>query len=114
MRYIDLLIERKKIRDSYLENLEEYLKIIKKFFAKKLKDARILIFGSYIKGTFGPESDIDILVISENIKPENKNRLIYEIRKLIGFLAPFEFHLTTPQEYQNWWKRFIKEDYKEI
>jgi len=25
--------------------------------------------------------------------------------------APFEVHLASPDEYKNWYKKFIKEDY---
>jgi predicted nucleotidyltransferase len=115
MRYIDLLIERKKIRDEYLNNIDEYFRRIKKFFVEKLEDARVLVFGSYVKGGFGPESDIDILVISSKIKnDQEKLRLIYEIRKEIGFRSPFEFHIAKEEEYKNWWKNFIKNDYIEL
>ena len=41
MRYFDLLIERKKNRDKYLNNMDYYLKIIKEFFKKELGDVEI-------------------------------------------------------------------------
>jgi len=116
MRYLDILLERKKRRDYYLSNLSQFFKKISLFFKKKLgKKTKILVFGSFIKKKFGPNSDIDILVISQKeISDREKRKLIFQIRKKIGFLSPFEFHLTDKKEFQNWWQRFIKKDFVEI
>ena len=116
IKFLDLLIESKKIKEKYLKNLDFYLKEIKKFFQKKLgKKTKILIFGSFVRGNFGPRSDIDVLVIlPKEISWQKRRKLIFEIRKKIGFLSPFEFHLASKKEFEDWWKNFIKKDYKEI
>jgi predicted nucleotidyltransferase len=65
MRYIDLLIERQKVRQRYVKNVKKYLQIIKKRAKKILgKDTKVYLFGSFLKGNFGPNSDIDVLVVS--------------------------------------------------
>jgi len=114
MRYFDLLIERKKNRDKYLNNMDYYLKIIKGFFKKELGDVEIFLFGSFLRDDFGPNSDVDILVISKNA-PENsygKAKLVAKLKERIGFVNPFEFHIVTPRIYNEWYSFFIKEKKK--
>jgi predicted nucleotidyltransferase len=108
------LVEEK---EKYFKNYLYWGKKIKEI-AKKLldKDVRVLIFGSVVKGKWGPNSDIDVLVISNKLsKNWIKNRIIRtKIKKEIGPFSPFQIHLATPEEYKNWYRRFIKKDYVEI
>ena len=114
MRYFDLLKKRAKEREEYLQNLDKYLGIIKKFFEDNLKDVEIYLFGSFLTSEFGPDSDIDILVISPNTpeKSYQRSKLIAQLKDLIGFCNPFEIHLITPQEYKEWYSHFIKKKRK--
>ncbi|MCD6521729.1 DNA polymerase subunit beta, partial [Candidatus Calescamantes bacterium] len=62
-----------------------------------------------------PDSDIDILIISSEI-PEgifSQAEIKLEIKNKFPD-APFELHLITPEEYQNWYKKFIKNEFKEV
>ncbi len=105
--------ERKK---KYFENVEEYGKKIKKEATKILGPCRVLIFGSIVKGTWGPWSDIDVLIISEKLSSDwNENRILRtNIKSKIDPFSPFQLHLARPEEYENWYKKFIKEEYIEI
>ncbi len=111
MRYFDLLKKRAEERKHYLDNLEAYLSIIKKFFKEKLCDFEIYLFGSILRDDFGPDSDVDILVISKNTPPftYERSKLILELKRIIGFVNPFEIHIITPEEYEEWYSKFIKE-----
>jgi len=112
MRYFDLLLERFKEREKYLKNLDYYLNIIKKFFKEKFgDDSKIYLFGSYLTGNFGPNSDIDILVIKkgESLFVRDKSEIIAELRRIIGFVNPFEIHIVSEEEYDEWYSKFIKE-----
>lgn len=111
MRYFDLLKKRAEERKHYLENLDSYLSIIKKFFKEKLGEVEIYLFGSILRDDFGPNSDVDILVISKNIPSDSyeRSKLITELRRIIGFVNPFEIHIITPEEYAEWYSKFIKE-----
>lgn len=112
MRYFDLLLERKKEREKYIKNLGYYLNRIKKFFKEKFgDDTKIYLFGSYLTGNFGPNSDIDILVIKkgEGLFIGNKSIVIAELRRIIGFVNPFEIHIVSEEEYDEWYSKFIKE-----
>ena len=65
----------------------------------------VFIFGSVAEGKEEIGSDIDILIISPNLK--DRGKVIAKIWKKIGFFSPFEIHLITPEEYK-WYKHFIK------
>lgn len=115
-----LTLINKKIWEEnkkYFENFQEWGKKIKEVASKYLgKDVKVLIFGSVIKGEWGPSSDIDVLIISNKLSKDwEKNREIRtEIKKSIDPFSPFQIHLAREDEYKSWWKRFIKEDYWEI
>jgi len=111
MRYFDLLKKRAEERKKYLDNLDFYFKEIAEFFKEKLSDVKIYSFGSILTKDFDSESDIDILVVSPNTPPYlyQKAGLIAELKTRIGFVNPFEIHLITPEEYQDWYSHFIKE-----
>jgi len=102
--------ERKKYFENYLEWGKKIKEIAKKFLGPRVK---VLIFGSIVKGDWTPESDIDVLIISNKLsKNWIKNRLIRtKIKKSIDPLSPFQIHLARPEEYKSWWQKFIKKDY---
>lgn len=47
------------------ESIEKYVNRIRKRFGAAIK--RVILFGSYAKGTAGPDSDVDIMVITSQI-----------------------------------------------
>jgi len=115
--YIDLLIEAQKVRERYINNLEKYLKIIKRRAKKILgEDTKVYLFGSFLKGNFGPKSDIDILIVSPKVPIQvgKKSEILIYLKKGFSAYHPFEIHLATPEIFENWYKNFIKEDIKEI
>jgi predicted nucleotidyltransferase len=112
MRYFDLLLKRAKERENYLKNIDYYLKIIKDFFIKKFgEETKLYIFGSFLRDDFGPNSDIDILVIKkgEPLFVKDKSTILVELKRLIGFVNPFELHIISEEEYKDWYSHFIKE-----
>ncbi|HIE36054.1 MAG TPA: DNA polymerase subunit beta [Candidatus Omnitrophica bacterium] len=111
---IDILLEETRENEVYFNNYLKYLKIIKKEVNKILKDAKVFVFGSILKGKFSPASDIDVLIVSKNLDPSKKLLIKNIIYKKIGFFSPFELHLITDDEYINWYRHFIKENIKEI
>jgi uncharacterized protein len=59
---------------------------------------RIILFGSYARGTAGPDSDVDLLVVME---PQgSKRRKAVEIHGLLaGMGVPKDVIVVTPEEY---------------
>jgi len=107
---VDLLIEKREKEKKYFKNYLNWAKKIKKEAEKSLGEVKVFLFGSIVKGKAEPGSDIDILVISPKLKNSiKKNKVRTKIQKKIGLFNPFEIHLITPEEYQNWYKFFIKE-----
>ncbi|MEM0083826.1 MAG: nucleotidyltransferase domain-containing protein [Candidatus Methanomethylicia archaeon] len=68
--------------------------------------AKIYLFGSAVKGLFTALSDIDILVVTENI--DKKYDIMVKVYKEVK--EPIELHVTTPKLYESWYKRFIEKD----
>lgn len=59
---------------------------------------RIILFGSYARGTAGPDSDVDLLVVME---PQgSKRRRAVEIHGLLaGMGLPKDIIVVTPEEF---------------
>jgi predicted nucleotidyltransferase len=60
----------KKPLTQFLQNVTQTIKV-----------EQLIIFGSYLEGTAKPESDIDVLVISDNFKPldeEQRLDILYD------------------------------------
>jgi predicted nucleotidyltransferase len=115
--FIDLLIERQKRKERYFKNWGFYLKKIKREAKRILgKKTKIFLFGSFLKGNFGPESDIDVLIVSENL-PEDFDEIAKirtKIKSKVGVFLPFQLHFAKPEEFESWYKKFIKRDFWEI
>jgi len=101
---------------GYFENYQFWAKKIKKEAKKVLGKVRVLVFGSIVRGKWTPQSDIDILIISENLpqNQEERSKIRTKIKSAIDPFSPFQIHLATPKEYKNWYQRFIKKDFIEI
>jgi len=78
------------------------------FIAQRLKEngvnvSQIIVFGSHVKGTATTESDIDMIIVSEDFRRKD----IFKRVKMIGdahaaavrkFLVPLDILLETPEE----------------
>ena len=112
--YKILTEENQKARE-YFENYIAHARKIKEIARKILTDASVLVFGSAVQQEYSPGSDIDILIISSEIPSDLFSQAALKVKikeKFPG--APFEIHLVTPEEYENWYKNFIKKDYVEV
>ncbi len=80
---------------------------------KGLRVSKIIVFGSQAKGTATEESDIDIVIVSEDFKRKNIFKRAdltkdAEIRTIRKFMVPLDIITMTPDEYENK-KTFIAE-----
>ena len=116
MTFCQILKEVSEEKKKYFENYKFYCQRLKESAEKILGRARLIVFGSIIMGKFNPRSDIDILIISENLPKDDEERAIIrtKLKASIAPFSPFQIHLATPQEYQTWYQKFIKESYEEI
>ena len=62
---------------------------------------QIILFGSHATGNAGPESDVDLLVIEENI--ETPRRESVRLRSALrGLLVPVDVLVATPQQIERY------------
>lgn len=47
-------------------------------------------------------------------KFEERSKIKAEIKSVLPLFNPFQIHLATKKEYENWYKNFIKDDFIEI
>ena len=106
--FIDLLIEDAEKRRRCFENYLRYAEKVKALVRRKDPNARIMVFGSVVRGDVRPDSDIDLLIITEIAENlEERIGLRMEIMKILGEGSPFETHIITAEEYESWYRRFI-------
>jgi len=104
----ELQLQTLKEWQKYYKNPQAYARKIKTITRQYDPKARVILFGSTIKGTAKPDSDIDLLIITKLANnTNNRIKLRVEIAKQIDDNTPFQIHIITPQEYNNWYKKFI-------
>lgn len=117
-KLVDELIERKKKNEKYFAHYLIFASKIKEIVQRTLKDPRVLVFGSAVKGDWIPnKSDIDILIISESVTKSaswQSDQKVAILREIGDLAAPFEFHFATPEIYRSWYEKFIRGDYIEV
>lgn len=60
---------------------------------------KIILFGSYARGTFSANSDLDLLVIVPGVKHLRKESIRVR-RALRGLLVPIDLVLATPEQIE--------------
>jgi predicted nucleotidyltransferase len=68
---------------------------------KKFDPERIILFGSYARGTADRHSDVDLLVITETVSKKNRVKLMNEMSGEIDRLGfPKDIVVLMPDEYE--------------
>ena len=100
-------------RRWYFENLDKVVEMIKGVLDKFFTRYEIYLFGSVAENDYTLASDIDILIVSDEVpgKLSVRSRIITEIYRALGDDAPIELHLVDHKGFQ-WYKRFIKRHVK--
>ena len=68
----DRLVKEQKVYAC----LEEYVKIAKKIYGEKL--LKVILYGSYARGDFKEDSDVDILLLID-VSPQNERQNIRDL-----------------------------------
>jgi len=80
---------------------QEQIHHIAKIIADNYNPEKIILFGSYAKGTPNEHSDLDILVIKETNVPQHQRPR--EIRKYLrGLGIPMDIIVYTKSEIEKW------------
>jgi predicted nucleotidyltransferase len=75
----------------------EYIPEMVERIVKTFNPVKIILFGSHARGNAGHDSDIDLLVVMDEV--ENKHDAAVAMRvALLGIPAPKDIVVTTPEE----------------
>ena len=80
---------------GHLERLPE----IKRRILAASDPEKIILFGSYARGDFGPDSDLDLLVIIEGVDTPRAES-VHLRRSLRGLLVPVDIVVATPEQVE--------------
>jgi len=91
-----------KVREKNLRVYEEVVEELKNLIAQTsdtLRPKLVILYGSFVRGDWHEGSDLDVLLISDDVPPSFKDRwdLLYDVVK--GF--PIEPHIYTTQEFED-------------
>lgn len=105
---LDVLVEHYVARKQFISSVIHYVSEIKKVCTSIDPDCRVLLFGSFVRGGFRPDSDVDVLLITKHaVSPWFRASIYVNVAKTVGFEHPFQLHVVTPEEYEKWYKKFI-------
>jgi predicted nucleotidyltransferase len=92
-------LEMSEITKKVIQEIRE--RIVDHFQPEK-----IILFGSYSYGKPSIDSDIDLLIIKEDV--ESKRKEAVGIRKILrGLKMPFDIIVTTPKEFEFYSKEWL-------
>lgn len=102
-------------RKKYFDRPLFYGEKLKSSAQKLFPDVKVFLFGSVVKEKCRPDSDFDVLVVTEKV-PAN---IFQQVRAKMEIVKdfpnhPFELHLVTPEQFENWYQRFVKTNYLKI
>jgi predicted nucleotidyltransferase len=105
-------LKRKKYFENYLKICKKIKNVVKKIV--KDKNLKVIAFGSVVKKTYTPLSDLDILIVSDKIKRDEYAKIRVKIKEsLKDFSAPIEVHFANNEIFKKWYKKFL-DKYVEI
>jgi predicted nucleotidyltransferase len=87
-----------KARKSHQEIIDEMVRRIK----EHVKPEKIILFGSYARGTAGPDSDVDLMVVL-SIEKSARRKKAAEIYRLLGGVGlPKDIIIVSPDDLVNY------------
>ncbi|MEM4528187.1 MAG: nucleotidyltransferase domain-containing protein [Desulfurococcaceae archaeon] len=106
--FIDFLYHKYLTRKKCLESIMTYVSKIKEVCISIDPTCRVMIFGSYVRGKMRPDSDVDVLLVTELARnPWMRAKLYKKIFEDLGLEHIFQVHIVTSEEYEKWYKKFI-------
>ncbi|MGC9069346.1 MAG: nucleotidyltransferase domain-containing protein [Thermoprotei archaeon] len=106
MDIVEILIEERKLREKVFNDYINYAKKIKEIVSKEIKDFKLFVFGSVVRGDFHVMlSDIDIAIVT-NEKVED-SRLKVKIEKELGLIGIFQIHIISEKIWNDWYLKLI-------
>lgn len=91
----------------HLRNYREIAKSVKEIVMKRYPEAEVYVFGSAVEGKFTAASDIDILIVSDDVERDEGSLLKAEILRQVGYSVPLQIHVATSRQLTDWYLRFV-------
>lgn len=88
-----------------LQVTEELLKEMTDLIVREVKPRKIILFGSYARGTARADSDLDFLVVEDGPFNAQRSRRAEMTRLwdiMFDYFIPIDFLVFTPQEIEQW------------
>jgi predicted nucleotidyltransferase len=81
------------------KTLEEWLPSVAKRVVERFDPLKVVLFGSLARGEANYDSDIDLLVVFDHVKWEDKRELAIQVRlAMLDVPAPIDISVTGPDE----------------
>ncbi|HUT54206.1 MAG TPA: nucleotidyltransferase domain-containing protein [bacterium] len=85
--------------DSLLHCYQEQIEKLLRLIVGEVNPVRVILFGSAARGEFGPESDVDVLVVMpEGTHRRHTAQKLY--REIKGITIPFDIVVATPGDLE--------------
>lgn len=84
-------------RSTNKQIIEEMVRKI----TKRFHPLKILLFGSYARGTQGPDSDVDLLIVMP-VKGSKRKKTVEIYGLLAGMGLPKDIVVVTPEEFETY------------
>jgi len=97
------VLEKLSLPDKVRKAIEEFVEAVGQLYP----DAQIYLFGSYARGTWLEDSDIDLVVISRAFEGLDFCERGAMLRRLASAEVPFEILAYTPDELEEALRRSI-------
>lgn len=78
--------------------LQELWPVVVAEIVREVQPLEVILFGSVAQGEDGPDSDIDVLVVLDQVAAEEKRPMMVHIRSAIHTFAPVDVLVTDPVE----------------
>lgn len=92
-------MDQKKLPSTILKIARDYSRVLRKHYPLE----KIVVFGSYAKGTAQPWSDIDFAVVSQSLGEDTHDERVALSKISRNIDARIESHPFTPQEFEDPW-----------
>ena len=110
MKSLDVAWERTKMLRRWRDWVGRILEASREVLSSNLRG--VYVFGSAVSGRLVAASDIDILIVAENLprSARERSRLRMEIEERAGLpeVHPFELHLVDPGEAEVYFRHIDK------
>jgi predicted nucleotidyltransferase len=94
----------KQIAQAAASSAPEKIEAMVQRIAERFEPEKIILFGSYARGTAGPDSDVDLLVVMP-VRGSKRDTQLEIRRALREFRIPKDVVVTTPEDFA--WRKEV-------